>query len=149
MKSKWIFCKNCGKSFKSTIVLEQFCSEKCINEWSNGDIKKVLSLSKSYGLKDNSKYNRWKKAVRKKWNLNCALCGSNLKLHAHHIVHWMDDLELRYEESNGLLACNECHSIIHGYTIGTKEEILKDKKNVSLIRKKYIKVAKLKFRKSK
>ncbi len=64
----------------------------------------------------NSKYKYWRIAVFKRDNFTCKNCGyrngdgtKRKDLHAHHIVKWIDSIELRYEVDNGKTLCVPCH----------------------------------------
>jgi len=56
----------------------------------------------------------WVKAVKDRDGWACRECGSTARLHAHHIKRWRDYPELRYEVSNGITLCHECHEKAHG-----------------------------------
>jgi 5-methylcytosine-specific restriction endonuclease McrA len=106
------------------------------------------SISKNFGQKDNTRYNRWRRIIHKKFDHKCAICGTkDIKLHAHHVVSWSDNVELRYNVENALLVCELCHSIIHGYSIGCGTKILHDEKRIKEVRKKYIEITKIKYMK--
>lgn len=64
-------------------------------------------------IRNSPQYRKWKLSVRKKYNNTCAECGSNKKLHAHHIKPFAIFPELRFEISNGLLLCQSCHISYH------------------------------------
>lgn len=44
-------------------------------------------------------------------------CGSKKGLEAHHIVRWADSPKLRFEPSNGITLCQECHSKVTGQEV--------------------------------
>jgi hypothetical protein len=56
----------------------------------------------------------WVKAVKDRDGWVCTQCGSTDRLHAHHIQRWKDQPDLRYEVSNGITLCHECHDVAHG-----------------------------------
>lgn len=56
----------------------------------------------------------WVKAVKDRDGWKCAECGATDRLHAHHIKRWKDYPDLRYEVSNGVTLCHECHELAHG-----------------------------------
>ena len=61
------------------------------------------------------KYCQWRKDVLAKYNFICQHCFvRGGKLSAHHIIHWSDSEELRYDINNGLCLCYECHMKHHG-----------------------------------
>lgn len=58
----------------------------------------------------------WVKAVKDRDGWACVECKSTDRLHAHHIERWRDRPELRYELSNGVTLCHDCHLLAHGWT---------------------------------
>ena len=58
----------------------------------------------------------WVKAVKDRDGWTCVECKSPNRLHAHHIIRWKDRPELRYEISNGVTLCHDCHLLAHGWT---------------------------------
>ncbi len=56
----------------------------------------------------------WVKAVKDRDGWKCVECDATDRLHAHHIKRWKDHPELRYEISNGVTLCHECHELAHG-----------------------------------
>ena len=55
----------------------------------------------------------WSKAVFKKDNYSCVKCGSNKKLHAHHLVGFARFPERRCDVTNGVALCQLCHREFH------------------------------------
>lgn len=80
-------------------------------------IKDKLDASYSsyhnFEARRSSKYRKWKLEVLKRDNNKCVKCGTKEKLHAHHIKPFSDNKELRYEVSNGITLCNQCHKEVH------------------------------------
>lgn len=56
----------------------------------------------------------WVKAVKDRDGWVCVECTSTERLHAHHIKRWRDYPDLRYELSNGVTLCHQCHERAHG-----------------------------------
>lgn len=56
----------------------------------------------------------WVKAVKDRDGWKCIECSATSQLHAHHIKRWKDYPELRYEVSNGVTLCHNCHELAHG-----------------------------------
>lgn len=48
----------------------------------------------------------------------CNICNSIHNRHAHHINHATYFPELRYEPSNGVVLCGDCHMILHNKFAG-------------------------------
>lgn len=57
----------------------------------------------------------WVKAVKDRDGWKCAECDTTSRLHAHHINGWKNHPELRFEVSNGVTLCHECHVLAHGW----------------------------------
>lgn len=79
--------------------------------WKGGDSDKE---------RRNSQYKNWRKSIFERDNFTCQKCGyfngcgiKRRDLNAHHIVHWIDSVELRYEVENGLTLCVPCHISEH------------------------------------
>lgn len=53
----------------------------------------------------------WRKSVLKRDGFTCQCCGSHRELNVHHLYNFVDNIELRYDISNGIVLCEECHSM--------------------------------------
>jgi hypothetical protein len=62
----------------------------------------------------------WAKRVKERDGYKCQECGSELRIHAHHIVPWKESEELRFDINNGKTLCQLCHTKLEGYRIGHK-----------------------------
>jgi len=146
-KMRWVFCENCGQAFKTSSITTRFCSKKCMDSWASGNNMENFGSVSNTGDKNRKKYKAWRKNVLSRYGNVCALCGKKEKsLHSHHIVPWFEDESLRYDVKNGVALCKDCHSIVHGFEIFCKSSILKDFDNVSNIRKRYISVCGIKYK---
>jgi len=57
--------------------------------------------------------------VFKRDNWICQKCGQKGgKLHPHHIKHFADYPELRFEVDNGITLCRDCHKTKHNHNFG-------------------------------
>lgn len=60
-------------------------------------------------------YKKWHKDVLKKCDYTCRNCGKRgVRLEAHHVKPWASNPELRFDASNGIALCEDCHLSIHG-----------------------------------
>lgn len=58
--------------------------------------------------------NTWRKQIFERDNYTCQECGvMNGNVHAHHIKSWADYPKLRFEISNGITLCVDCHCKKH------------------------------------
>jgi len=75
------------------------------------------------------KSTRYKEFLRQVWaNAEgyCQDCGTHntlgIEMHAHHLQTWIDAPHLRYDPSNAILLCEECHYKTYKVHIHTPEE---------------------------
>lgn len=62
------------------------------------------------------KYKVWRTTIYERDNYTCQDCGKRGgKLNAHHIKPWKQYPSLRYEISNGITLCWDCHKKAHGW----------------------------------
>ena len=59
-------------------------------------------------------YKIWRASIFKRDDYACILCKSKGKIHANHIIRWADDIEKRYNVTNGVTLCIPCHQIVTG-----------------------------------
>ena len=77
--------------------------------WKGG----ITPLNKK--IRKSHEYNNWRIAVFEKDNYTCQKCGDKsgkdkkVYLNAHHIKSFKDYPELRFEVSNGITYCEDCH----------------------------------------
>lgn len=110
-------CPFCKQEF-STYQREQvYCSRSCArtdtsnqhgNRWKGGLTRAVLVI------RGKKQYRDWRSAVLARDGNQCTRCQSTNRLHVHHIKSFEKHIELRYDISNGLTVCENCHSTIHG-----------------------------------
>lgn len=64
--------------------------------------------------RDCLEYKEWRKSVFVRDNFTCVNCGKvGGTLNAHHIKEYAKYEKLRYDVSNGVTLCEECHREIH------------------------------------
>ena len=56
---------------------------------------------------------RWSKSVKVIAGFECDICCSNEKLHSHHLSNWRDSPDIRFDLSNGVCLCQNCHMRFH------------------------------------
>ena len=61
---------------------------------------------------ENLNYHMWRKYVLERDGYICRICGSPAN-HAHHLLSYKDNPELRYIVSNGSSRCLACHKNEH------------------------------------
>jgi nitrate/TMAO reductase-like tetraheme cytochrome c subunit len=77
---------------------------------------KMDKTNKSYWnfeARRSSDYKKWKEKVLDRDSYTCRNCGSKEDLVVHHITHFADNVDLRFEESNGITLCQTCHKEVH------------------------------------
>lgn len=99
--------------------------------------------------RETKEYRQWRVAVIRK-DKHCQICKSITKRHAHHIKHAKYYPKLRFDVSNGICLCSDCHMVLHnkfagGYRKKCEEkhldrmkyvvEYLKNKKSIMYITK--------------
>lgn len=114
-------CEGCGQVYRlippkplSSFLKSKFCSKQCADKHGfrySGESHANWTGGKS---KRGGKYAAWAKAVISRDLAKCTKCGaSGVELHAHHLAHWKEHPELRFELSNGITVGAPCHWAIH------------------------------------
>lgn len=68
------------------------------------------------GYNNDFKYKQWHSDVFQRDNWTCQTCGiRGAKLQSHHIKSWAKYPKLRYEISNGVTLCLECHKLTDNF----------------------------------
>lgn len=78
---------------------------------------------------------KWGNKVKRRDKYKCVLCGSNVKLNAHHLNAYGWDIENRSVVANGVTLCERCHTnfhVLYGHGGNTKEQFEKFKKPIQL-----------------
>jgi len=125
-------CRKCyennhiGKNFKTKEDLERRSQKmrgrKHTIEWrlaiSKGHLK-AASEGRNHFIKDKPsdpdnfrmrlEYQLWREAIIKLKGCLCELCGSDKRIHIHHIKCFYEFPELRTDINNGQVLCQSCH----------------------------------------
>jgi 5-methylcytosine-specific restriction endonuclease McrA len=86
---------------------------------SNGGTGISDRTNKRYYHLNDIKYKSWRSEVFLRDNWTCQMCGKRSKkkesvyIEPHHIKGWAKYPKLRYELSNGISLCRECHKLTH------------------------------------
>ena len=94
--------------------------KKCLTDaWNKGKkltaehIEKIASKIRGRGKgRWTYNYHIWRKKVFERDENQCVKCGNFGRLHAHHIVPWKENIELRFDVNNGKTYCRSCHMSI-------------------------------------
>lgn len=116
-------CEHCGDEFSikrgramSLFRNQRFCSHECgvLGRNTDGD----QNPNWKGGHSDRSaKQHKWSTNVISRDRATCQHCGATgVELHAHHIKSFKDHPELRWDLSNGLTLCHQCHWAVHSAT---------------------------------
>lgn len=81
----------------------------------------------------------WSSEVKKANGYTCDICGSTKELHSHHLYNYADYTKLRYDISNGVCLCRQCHIAgfhkQYGRKNNTKEQYEEFKKGNKIYRR--------------
>lgn len=67
--------------------------------------------------RDSREYRIWRVAVIRRDGV-CQCCGSRQARNAHHIKHATYFPDLRFDVSNGITFCYDCHMVLHNKIAG-------------------------------
>lgn len=67
------------------------------------------------------KYRRWCLRVLEKDNYRCVVCGSEEKLHCHHIILMSVSFDNAFNVNNGIVLCKQCHDLAHTRRVVSRE----------------------------
>jgi hypothetical protein len=130
-----LLCKAYGKKRKGVFGIEGLPLTNAILRqiFRVEDIAERLAVLESFGLitreaksirvykcwidkhnRDSDHYRSWRNEVFRRDNFRCQACFRKENLQAHHIEAWAKNKALRYDVSNGVTLCRECHLKAHG-----------------------------------
>lgn len=108
-------CGVCGKAFykhqseiRKTRRGMHFCSSGCWYEYNQRENHYMWAGGQNERMNPQSRV--WRKAVLERDGGFCRICHATDKLEAHHILPFGTHPERRWEVSNGLTLCKECHA---------------------------------------
>lgn len=88
---------------------------------------------------DDPRHKKWASEVKNRDLYTCQICFAHgVYLHSHHLNSWNSFVEGRYDVSNGITLCHECHSRFHfifGHGNNTKLQFAEFKNTIELIKK--------------
>ena len=109
-----VTCLNCGKEFrkykseiKKTKNGRHFCSHQCYYQYNHKDHHCQWKGGQHERM--NPQSSEWRRAVISRDKGLCRRCLGTSRLEAHHIRPFSTHPELRWEVSNGLTLCHNCH----------------------------------------
>jgi hypothetical protein len=110
-------CKVCRITFVTWHRDSQFCSKQCADRYKIGKRGGNYIDGKSLE-RDRARLSRqlleWRKAVYLKDDFTCQICHKKgVIINAHHLQSWTDYPELRFDVSNGITLCIDCHGKLH------------------------------------
>lgn len=123
-------CERCGKKFiRGKAATERsshvFCSMNCSSEWRKGENSPSWRGGKSsetHLLRASAAFSKWRNDVFSRDNFTCQMCGvRGGKLHPHHIKSFAGFPKERFDLSNGMTLCENCHQALHGNAKGKKK----------------------------
>jgi hypothetical protein len=114
----------CNKGHKISINLNNFLNgwrcKKCYVLRNRGETSNCwnpnLTNEERLRERDIPENNDWIKNVLKRDNYKCVYCntdGNGTNLNAHHLEGWHWCKTLRFEVSNGVTLCKDCHKAFH------------------------------------
>jgi hypothetical protein len=108
-------CCVCNKEFSDKPYRrKKYCSKICMNNAKGENHFRYKGLeNRGIQTKRNwIEYKILKKEIHKRDNNKCRICG-DIGEHMHHIKSWKEFPLLRFDESNIILLCKNCHNEIH------------------------------------
>ena len=92
-----------------------------------------------YDRFEDPKHIYWAKKVKQRDRFTCQICGdTNTYLNSHHLMSWNRFVDQRFDVSNGITLCSDCHMHFHavyGHGNNTKYQFKEYRKLVDIIKK--------------
>lgn len=86
-------------------------------------------------LRGSGEMKKWRQRCLDRDGNICQICGSCENLEAHHLNSFIDNPTLRFEDSNGITICVDCHDVFHseyGNGGNTSEQFQEFKKSLGI-----------------
>lgn len=117
-------CQHCGVTMRqhelsgsiATFRVRKFCSRECAKLGQKRHYGEDHPLYKPDSRRKNRRgqHGAWARAVISRDEATCRHCGAvGVQLHAHHIKPFAEYPELRWDVSNGITLCYQCHWTVH------------------------------------
>jgi hypothetical protein len=104
---------NKGRKFGLETKLKQRLAKLGIRGGSHWNWKGANRTERKRAMQ-RDEYIQWRKKVFERDNYICQKCFQKGSfLHAHHIIHWAKNINLRYDLNNGITLCKTCHGEEH------------------------------------
>lgn len=111
-------CAYCGNIFATTHRGARYCSRRCAGKDRTGPLAGAWKDGKSLERERarlSPQLKQWRIAVYTRDAHTCQNCGEGGRyINAHHIKPWADYPDLRFDVSNGITLCEDCHGKVHG-----------------------------------
>lgn len=98
-----------------------FCNIGCKGKWMSLHLIAENAVNWKGGLNylahkilTNPRYLKIRKQILERDGYKCALCQSNIKLEAHHIIEKKKNILLAFDSNNMITLCKKCHNSIRG-----------------------------------
>jgi endogenous inhibitor of DNA gyrase (YacG/DUF329 family) len=115
-------CNTCNTEYEvveSRKENSKFCSTDCLREYTGYLASlRVGELNPTYkGFNDEKRTNKsklksWSRLILQR-DIVCQKCEGTECLQAHHIKPYRDNIDLRFDMTNGILLCKYCHAKEH------------------------------------
>jgi gas vesicle protein len=118
-------CAHCQKDFRARYSAQKFCSKDCFKIYKQTENLAEKNSNWKGGVKSENqvgrhtvKYNEWMTEVFIRDKYTCQHCGQiGGKLNSHHILRWSAHKDKRFDVSNGLTLCVDCHRKEHNWKL--------------------------------
>ena len=107
-------CDNCGSDdiyLKAMIMTNgAICVQVRCKDCGHS---RMLAKEENIKKRTNNELDKWARAVKKRDQNKCVICGSIRDLEAHHIIPVSHNESYKYIVPNGITLCSKCHWYVH------------------------------------